>query len=310
MDANGNRLKHRPASSFYFDPIWHPLQDAQTAADIDAYEWPILTDEELELLRREAIGIREGEGRDYAVIGVLNAALLEIAQDVRGWDTFMMDIVGEPELAERLLDNMLESYLTNIDRYFGAVGEYIDIIQVGGDLGTQKGPQMKPDIWYEMFQPRESPVLGPHQEGQARHQDLHAQLRRDLPADPRADRRRAGHPQPGPGQRRGHGPAPAQGGVRRSKLTFWGGGCETQKVLPFGTPEEVYENTSELIEIFKPGGGFVFCQVHNIQAQVPPPTSSRCTRPCTTTGSTEIGSPRPPPGTGRGRRLRGRPPRP
>ncbi|MBE3143225.1 MAG: methyltransferase, partial [Planctomycetes bacterium] len=54
------------------------------------------------------------------------------------------------------------------------------------------------------------------------------------------------------------------------KLCFWGGGCDTQHVLPFGTPEEVYLHTRRNVEIFKPGGGFVFSQVHNIQAGVPP----------------------------------------
>ena len=54
------------------------------------------------------------------------------------------------------------------------------------------------------------------------------------------------------------------------RLCFWGGGCDTQAVLPFGTPEEVVQHTREQIAIFKPGSGFVFCQVHNIQAGVPP----------------------------------------
>ena len=54
------------------------------------------------------------------------------------------------------------------------------------------------------------------------------------------------------------------------RITFWGGGCDTQSVLPFGTPERVYEHVKERISIFKPGGGFVFCQVHNIQAGTPP----------------------------------------
>jgi uroporphyrinogen decarboxylase len=54
------------------------------------------------------------------------------------------------------------------------------------------------------------------------------------------------------------------------RLCFWGGGCDTQRVLPFGTPAEVYEHTRQNVEVFKPGGGFVFSQVHNIQANVPP----------------------------------------
>ena len=53
------------------------------------------------------------------------------------------------------------------------------------------------------------------------------------------------------------------------KLVFWGGGVDTQKTLPFGTPHEVREQVKERIEIFAPGGGFVFCSVHNVQARTP-----------------------------------------
>jgi len=53
-------------------------------------------------------------------------------------------------------------------------------------------------------------------------------------------------------------------------ITFWGGGCDTQKVLPFGTPEEVIQEVRQRIEDLAPNGGFVFTQVHNIQTGVPP----------------------------------------
>ena len=53
------------------------------------------------------------------------------------------------------------------------------------------------------------------------------------------------------------------------KLVFWGGGMDTQRILPFGTPEQVRELVRERIEIFSPGGGFVFNAIHNIQANTP-----------------------------------------
>jgi uroporphyrinogen decarboxylase len=53
-------------------------------------------------------------------------------------------------------------------------------------------------------------------------------------------------------------------------VTFWGGGCDTQAILPAGTPEEIDRHVRERIEILAPGGGFVFCQVHNILPNVPP----------------------------------------
>ena len=54
------------------------------------------------------------------------------------------------------------------------------------------------------------------------------------------------------------------------KIVFWGGGCDTQKIIPFGTPEEVYAEVKERISDLKPGGGFVFTQVHDIQPNTPP----------------------------------------
>ena len=53
-------------------------------------------------------------------------------------------------------------------------------------------------------------------------------------------------------------------------ITFWGGGCDTQKILWSATPEEIKKHVQEQIEIFAPGGGFVFNQIHNIMADVPP----------------------------------------
>jgi uroporphyrinogen decarboxylase len=53
------------------------------------------------------------------------------------------------------------------------------------------------------------------------------------------------------------------------KIVFWGGGCDTQSVLPTGTPQSVREHVRERMRILSPGGGFVFTQVHNIQATVP-----------------------------------------
>ena len=54
-----------------------------------------------------------------------------------------------------------------------------------------------------------------------------------------------------------------------SRLVFWGGGANTQWTLPFGTPEEVRDEARARIETFAPGGGFVFCTIHNVQANTP-----------------------------------------
>jgi hypothetical protein len=72
----------------------------------------------------------------------------------------MMDIAGDRAFTEALLDKMLAHALRNVELYLDAVGDYIQIIQMGGDMGTQNGPQIRPRTYYEVFQPREKALWG------------------------------------------------------------------------------------------------------------------------------------------------------
>lgn len=267
VDSQGRRTAHRPAASYYFDGISKPpLAEAETIADLDRYDWPSLTDETLERLRREAR--RLYEETDYAILGSFGGAFLEGGQGLRGWDQFMVDLAADRAFAEALLDKMLNNYLRDVDLYLDAVGDTIQVIQMGGDLGTQNGPQIRPKMYYEIFQPREKALWG----------RIH-QLRPEVAVflhccggiyDLIPGLIDAGCDILNPVQISARGMDPER--LKRefgSQLCFWGGGCDTQSVLPFGTPEEVYAHTRRNIEIFAPGSGFVFSQVHNIQAGVP-----------------------------------------
>lgn len=267
LDKKGRRVGHRPSGSFYFDTIGTPpLAYAESIADLDKYFWETYTDEDLELLRQEAK--RLYEETDYAILGSFGGAFLEGGQGLRGWDQFMMDIAGDRAFTEALLDRMLENYLRNVDLYLDAVGDYIQIIQMGGDMGTQNGPQIRPKVYYEIFQPREKALWG---HIHTRRPDIAVFLHccggiyELLPGI--ID---AGCDILNPVQISARGMDPVR--LKRefgAQLCFWGGGCDTQTVLPFATPEEVYNHTRRNIEIFAPGSGFVFTQVHNIQAGVP-----------------------------------------
>jgi uroporphyrinogen decarboxylase len=268
LDAAGRRVSHRPANSFYYDGITEPpLAQAESLADLDRYNWGVLSDESLEALRREAK--RLYHETDFAILGSFGGAFLEGGQGMRGWDRFMMDLAGNRSFAEALLDRMLAASLRNVELYLDAVGDYIQIIQMGGDMGTQNGPQIRPKMYYEIFQPREKALWG----------RIH-QLKPDVAVflhccggiyDLLPGIIDAGCDILNPVQISAKGMDPAR--LKQEfgdQLCFWGGGCDTQTVLPFATPQEVYEHTRRNIEVLKPGGGFVFCQVHNIQAGVPP----------------------------------------
>lgn len=267
LDDQGSRVGHRPENSYYFDSYGPaPLAEAETIEDLDRHLWRVYTDEELEALRKEAK--RLYEETDYAILGSFGGAFLEGGQGLRGWDQFMMDLAGNRAFAEALLDRMLAHYLRNVELYLDAVGDYIQVIQMGGDMGTQNGPQIRPKMYYEIFQPREKELWG-------RIHRLKPEVSVFLHCcggiyDLIPGIIDAGCDILNPVQISARGMDPERlKSEFGDRLCFWGGGCNTQTVLPFASPQEVYDHTRREIEIFKPGSGFVFSQVHNIQVGVP-----------------------------------------
>ncbi len=265
--ADGFRWAHRPESCLYFDGIHHPLEHIDSIDGLKRFQPELISDESLDLLREEAK--RLYNETDYAILGTFGGSFLETGQGLRGWTNFMMDLAGDRAFAEALLDRILEHHLQNVERYLDAVGDYIQLIQMGGDLGTQAGPQIRPQMYYDLIQPLQKTLWG----------RIH-ELKPDVAVflhccggiyDLIPGIIDAGCDVLNPVQTNAKGMDPIKLKENFGKdLCFWGGGVDTQKILPFGTPEEVYENTCQTIEIFKPDGGFVFCQIHNIQAQVAP----------------------------------------
>lgn len=206
---------------------------------------------------------------DRAIIGLFGGNLLETGQFFYRNDNFLMRLAGEPERAHRFLDRVLEIHLANLERFLGAVGPYIDIVLFGDDLGMQKGPQISPKMYREFFQPREALMwkrvrqLAPHVRIM-----LHCcgGVRELLPG-----LIEAGLDAINPVQISCAGMDPK--GLKRDfggQLTFWGGGCDTREVLIKGSPAEVGEHVKYMMDLWRPGGGYVFQQVHNIMADVPP----------------------------------------
>jgi uroporphyrinogen decarboxylase len=267
VDPEGFHIGHRPAASYYFDNITPPpLAYAQSISDLKKYNGDSYSDNYLSKLQNEAKRLHDET--DYAILGSFGGAFLEGAQGLRGWDQFMLDLATDQSFVEALLDKMLENYLRNIKLYLDAVGDYIQIIQMGGDMGTQNGPQINPRMYYEIFQPREKELWGCiHQLKPEVAVFLHCcgGIYDLIPGI--VD---AGCDILNPVQISARGMEPER--LKREfgkEICFWGGGCDTQRVLPFATPEEVYLHTRQNILTFSKGSGYVFSQVHNIQVGVP-----------------------------------------
>lgn len=273
----GYKLARRPPGGIYFDPVFHPLENA-TIDDLDNFTWPApfsfykLPDKSN--LDIYLTGLKEEarywyEESDLALVGNFGGSIFEAAYGLRGFEKFMEDMVLNRAFAERLLDKLVDANIEYFKRYCDSVGKYLQVIMVGGeDLGTQRGLVISPKLYRELIKPRQ--------------QQLWQFIKRNTDAfilvhscgsisDIIDDLVDAGADIINPVQISAQGMEPKRLKERFGhKITFWGGGCDTQRVLPFGTPDEVRKEVKEKMQIFAPGGGFVFNQVHDIQYNVPP----------------------------------------
>lgn len=216
-------------------------------------------------LRKKAIFLRETT--DKALIMPCGCNLFEWGTFLRRLDKFLMDLVAQPKEVERLLDQLMERHLATLEKVCEAVGDVVDILRFGDDLGMDGGPLMSPKLYRQLFKPRYAQLCDYVHKHSSMKTQLHTcgAVRCFIP-----DFIEIGYDMINPVQTSAKGMDPSELKKEFGKdITFWGGGCNTREVLNQGTPQEVYDYTCRMIEIFLPGGGFVFNQEHNILPDVP-----------------------------------------
>ena len=90
---------------------------------------------------------------DYLIVGNLWVHIFAAGQTLRGFENFMMDLIANQKMAHCLMENLMNVYMERVDRYAEAVGDYVQVIEVNDDLGTQFGPQLNPDLYRKMIKP-------------------------------------------------------------------------------------------------------------------------------------------------------------
>ncbi len=225
-----------------------------------------LSDENLGRIGEHCRHLHETTGRAQ-MIG-FGGNLFEWLTFLRRIDNALMDLVLDRPGVEALLDKLVELHLANLSKVLPVIDGKVELIQMGDDLGTEGGPFFSPQIYREVFKPRHKTLFQYIKKHSKLKVFLHTcgSVREILP-----DLIEAGVDVINPVQISAHGMDPKE--LKREfgkNLSFWGGGCDTQKVLPRGTPQEVYDHVRHLVDIWAPGGGFVFTQVHNILADIPP----------------------------------------
>jgi uroporphyrinogen decarboxylase len=225
-----------------------------------------LTEEHAAEVRRRAKELFEGT--DFAIMAAFGGNLLEWGQFLRRNDQFLIDLIERPKAAEALLDRLTEVHIGNLEKFLDAIEGYVQIIQMGDDLGTQTASQISPQMYRRFFKPRHRLIYERVKKRKGLHLFLHSC---GAIADLLPDLIEVGVEIINPVQTSARGMEPER--LKRDfgkDITFWGGGCDTQRVLPEASAEEIDGHVRRRIEVLAPGGGFVFTQVHNILPNVPP----------------------------------------
>ena len=249
----------------YMDISHHPLAKA-TIKDLDSYPFPKGDDPTRFAVVREA-ALKMRQETDFAICTGISGVVYEFCWYMRGLEQWFMDMIEQPQFCEALLDKTLKFWMDFHTGFMKAVGDIADVIMIGDDLAGQHGPLFSTDFYRSIVKPRQKKLV----------QHIKSMT------DAKIWYHTCGNCVPLIDDLKDNGvdilnPVQISAGCMDAKeieeqfggeMVFWGGGCDSQHVLPFATPDEVKADVKKNVEIFKPGGGYVFNNVHNIQAGVP-----------------------------------------
>ncbi len=249
-------------------PGLHPMPDATTIEELEQYPWPDMDDPtRVAHVRAEARKLREAN--QYAIIGTPWLLFpFERAHELQGLDNFLLNMSLYPDFAQAMLYKIGQLCQKLMGHFLDEIGDNVDIIKIGDDLGTQNNLLISPEMYRELLKPV--------------HADLIAFIKRRTKAqvffhtdgdvfDLIPDFIEIGVDILNPIQTSAGKMANLAELKKRygDKLTFCGA-VDTQHVLPHGTPAQVREEVRRVIEILAPGGGYMLSSVHTIMNDVPP----------------------------------------
>ena len=280
-DDNRRMLSKMPVGATFFDQTYFPYVDGYP----DSYEglsmemnrimwsrhvhspWDHAGETDFfSQLRKKTLHLRETT--DKALMIVCGCNLFEWGTFLRRIDNFLMDLICDPEQVARLLDELLEKHLATLKKVCSAVGDIVDIIRFGDDLGMLSGAFMDTETYRTLFKPRHKILCDYVKTHSNMHTFIHScgSISSLMP-----DMIDAGIEIFNPVQTNAYNMSPAF--LKKEfgqSCTFWGGGIENVGVLNSGSKQQIRDQVFERMETFSEGGGFVFGTVHNILPDVPP----------------------------------------
>lgn len=255
-------------NGYWFSIVGHPMENLAPDDElVDKYNWPDPLDPERTAgLRERAIRFRE-EGKLVMIKG-LCAGIFEMQQRLRGVTNALIDPFLYPEFSDRLIGKLADLKIQFWEKALGELADVVDVVAEADDYGTQESQLVSPDHFRQYYKPHIARIIKTIRDSAPGAKVMFHSCGNIRPLLP--DFIETGIDIINPVHVNAAGMEPYQ--LKKdfgSELVFWGGGVDTQKVLPEGSPSDVMDDVKRNIDALAPGGGFVFATVHNIQAEVP-----------------------------------------
>jgi uroporphyrinogen decarboxylase len=249
----------------YMDISHHPLAEA-AIDDLEDYPFPKANDPtRFTGVREKALELRKET--PYAISTGIGGVVYEICWYMRGMERWFMDMIENPAFCETLLDKTLGFWMDYYSSFLAEIGDLIDVVMIGDDIGGQSGPLFSPEFYRKIVKPRQKKLVR-HIKSLSPARVWYHTCGSVLDYIP--DLLDNGIDILNPIQISARNMDPRELKARYGdRLTFWGGGIDTQHIFPFAKPSDVREQVRRNLEIFKPDGGYVFNNVHNVQVGVP-----------------------------------------
>lgn len=256
-------------SGYYFDMTSHPLAGISDLSGLDSFAWPNAADKSRTEGYEKHLDFIAAQGDYGFTLHGVSAGVMEMSLRLRGFEQFFMDLALEPDLACSIFDRIVDIKIAYWDAALEKVGNKVLVAIESDDLGTQDSLLISPGMYREYLKPR--------------HQRLFSFIKKKaphikvflhccgsiMPLIP--DLIEAGVDILNPVQVSARNMDTKTLKKEFGKdLVFWGGGIDTQGILPHGSVKEIKDEVRRRIDDLAPGGGFIFNTVHNIQADVPP----------------------------------------
>lgn len=268
-----------PAGGFYFDSLPHPALPEDYPLDVEEnlQEFGPVSNEDLNYFATQAERLYTQTDKAILVnfgntafgdIALVPAPWMKNPRGIRNIEEWYISTVSRKEYVYRIFERQCAIALENLPRLYQAVGERITAVFMSGtDFGMQTGSFISPKAYRDLYKPFQKQLNDWVHQHTSWKCFIHScgSIVNLMP-----DMIEAGFDIFNPVQTSAAGMDPHTLKARfGNQVTFWGGGVDTQHVLPFGSPDEIRTQVCERIHIFGQGGGFVFNPSHNVQAGVP-----------------------------------------